>query len=164
VNRRLFSALILFIAIVAAGCRQADGPMPQQGAETNNRLGDLSRDLLAVAGGEATATQDYVDDVKTFAANGQAEQAADRMGRKLADAVKGRPLSEQAARQLAYSSWVIISARELSERQHEAVREDLRTQLTTLGVAQPAVDGVVAEVTATQQIVSTRPRRWYEVF
>lgn len=163
-NRRLSILLILVLASTVAACRQADGPLPQQQADTDNRIGDISRDLLSVAKGEASGTQDFVDDVKAFADNPRIATAADRMARKMADAVKGRTLTEQSARQLGHSSWTIVMANELSAKQYETIREDVRTQLTGLGVQAPVLDGVIAEVEATQQVVSTRPKRWYEVF
>jgi hypothetical protein len=83
---------------------------------------------------------------------------------RLAETIKGTTLSDQAAQQLAQICWTVVAGRDLSQRQSELVRQEFRTQLVALGVADAAVQRTVADVAAAQTAVNTRPRRWYERF
>jgi len=82
---------------------------------------------------------------------------------RFADAVASAKLTEQSAQQLARTSWTLVGATEMSERQIRALQAELRSQLASVGIPQDRVDAVVAEVPTVQRAVSTRPRRWYEV-
>jgi len=77
--------------------------------------------------------------------------------------VASSKLTEQSAQQLARTSWTLVGATEMSERQIRALQAELRSQLASVGIPQDRVDAVVAEVPTVQRAVSTRPRRWYEV-
>jgi hypothetical protein len=161
-------ALIIWIVIVvatAAACRQPDGPMPAVEGDVSNQLGDLTRDLLSFTGGDLQAKQDFLEDLKAFG-DGRpgAEQAAVSFGTKVATAVEGRRLTEQVAQQLAHTCWLVIDATELSQRQTEGLQDTLRAHLISAGVPELQVAEVTAEVAVAQKAVSTRPRRWYEMF
>ena len=96
--------VMVFLALAAAGCRQADGPMPKAEGEVPNRLTDLSRDLLSVAGGEVQAKQDFADDLIVFARERPSgEQATLAFSTRITDVVAGKKLTEQAAQQLAHT-------------------------------------------------------------
>src|SRR5688500_2178523 len=91
------------------GCRQADGPMPQQERDTGNRIGDMSRDLLAIVSREPTGERDFVEDLSGFAQGVEKASVAQRFARQIATAVRDTGLSEQAAQQLAYNCWVAVA-------------------------------------------------------
>ena len=153
------------LAVSAAGCRQPDGPLPTpKGEEVPNRLADLSRDLMAVARGETQAKQDFADDLRVFARTPGGEKVAVEFGLGLGDAVHGAKLTEQSAQQLAHTSWTVVGATELSERQSKALVADLKSQLLALGVPEDKSAAASAQVEAVQKTISTRPRRWYEIF
>ena len=152
------------IALAGAGCRQSDGPMPKEMTDTANRVDDLSRDLLAVAGGEATAVKDFTDDLQAFAESPKAVAAATKLGEQIAASVKGKKLTPETAHALARSSWIAVAAREYSHRQVEQLQKDFETQLTSVGAPQPQVQAVTASVAETQAAITARSRRWYEVF
>jgi hypothetical protein len=73
-------------------------------------------------------------------------------------------LSEQAAQQLAHDLWLAVSAREMSERQVEALQMDLQTVLVSAGVPEANVAPVLEQVEEVQRLVTNRPKRWYEFF
>jgi hypothetical protein len=148
-----------------AACRQPDGPMPAAEGDVPNQLGDLSRDLMTLTSSNLQARQDFLDDLKVFGdGRPAAEEAAVNFGTKVASAVEGRSLTEEVAQQLARTCWLVIDATELSERQTEGLQEALRDNLVSAGVPEPQVAEVTAEAAVAQAAVSTRPRRWYEMF
>jgi hypothetical protein len=139
--------------------------IPTLDADRANRVGDLANDLLAVARGEEVARKDLADDLaaETDTSAAQPQEAARKFGRQLAEAVASVTLIEQSAQQLALTSWTLVAATELSDRQIRALQAELRSQLSSVGVPPDRADAVVAEVPAVQRAVTTRPRRWYEV-
>ena len=157
-------ALLLMCSLVLVGCRQADGPMPETNSEVTNRLGDLGRDLQNVAAGDPAALGELSEDLGVFAESGEALDAAAELSHLVAEAIGDVELPGERAAQLANSLWVVMAGRELSEAQREAVREELRLDLVAVGASEDEAATVAAQVSDTQQAVSTRPRRWYEVF
>jgi hypothetical protein len=158
------SVSLVTCLVVLTGCRQGDGPPPPSMADTSNRIGDIGRDLLSCSAGDASAKQDLGDDVKAFADSRNGEAAAQGLTDALADALRGRKLSDEQAQQLAHSSWMAVAGRQFSERQVSRLQDDFRTQLSAVGASQPAIQAVTEQVAATQQALGTRRRRWYELF
>jgi hypothetical protein len=157
--------LLMALAVTAAGCRQPDGALPTpKGEEVPNRLADLSRDLMAVGRGETQARQDFADDLRVFTKTPGGEKAAVEFGLSLGDAVLGAKVTEQSAQQLAHTSWTVVGATELSERQSQALVADVKSQLLALGVPEDKSAAAAAKVETVQKTISTRPRRWYEIF
>ena len=76
----------------------------------------------------------------------------------------GVDLTEQAAQRLAHNLWLSVVARELSERQVETLQNDVQALLMEEGVAEESAQQVAAQVGDVQGTVTTRPRRWYELF
>ncbi len=157
--------LVILVATLAGACRQPDGVTPVLDAENADRIRDLGRDLALVATGDASAHQDFADDLVVFVdphAPG-VQTAVHDFALHLAGAVALAKLTDQAAQQIARTSWVVIGSTEQSDRQIRAVQAELRSQLAAVGIPQDRVDAVVAEVPTVQRAVTTRPRRWYEV-
>jgi hypothetical protein len=157
-------AALVALVISGAGCRQADGALPTPQGEVPDRLEDLSRDLMAVARGETQAKQDFTDDLRVFARNPQGETAVTAFGMRIGEAIAGTNLTEQSAQQLAHTSWTVVGATELSDRQVEALRNDVQAQLTALGIPEDQSAALAGQVPEVQKAITTRPRRWYEVF
>ncbi len=156
---------IVGFSLSAAGCRQSDGPMPPIQSEVTNRLGDLSRDLQSAARGEAQAKADFADDLRVFARTPAGEKTVSAWGLKVADLVaNNKKLTEQAAQQLAHTSWTVVAGTQLSEHQAETLKTDLKAQLVALGAPEDQSASVAAQVMDVQKAVSTRTRRWYELF
>ena len=156
---------VILLSLSVAGCRQPDGPIPTPQGETLNRLGDLSRDLMSAARGDVQAKADFADDLRVFAKTRGGEQATRAWALKIGDAVTNNTtLNDQSAQQLAHTSWTIVGATELSDRQVETLRNDVKAQLTALGIAEDQSEGVAGQVPEVHKAVSTRSRRWYEMF
>lgn len=164
-SRHVFSAFILALALGLTACRQADGPLPAASGEVPNRLHDIGRDLQSVAGGEAQARQDLIDDVVIFVESyADARPALETLSTSTADVVAGKTLSDQDAQRLAHQLWTSAAARELSEKQVEGLQNDMQALLVSIGVPEDRAQGVAAQAGEVQKRVTTRPRRWYEVF
>jgi hypothetical protein len=163
---RVISVVIVLsiAALAAAGCQQADGPIPVKNEEITNRIEDVAHDLANVAGGNAQAPGELTEDLVGFLEGGPGRDAAQELGRRLSTAVASKRMTDDNARKLADRLWVGMAARELSERQREEVVNDLRDLLTSRSVQRTAIDSVAAQTAVVQQAVNTRPRRWYERF
>jgi hypothetical protein len=58
--------------------------------------------------------------------------------------------------------WTSVAARELSERQVDALKDDMRNTLLAVGVTQPDANLAAGRVGVVQNVVTLRTRRWYE--
>jgi hypothetical protein len=164
-NSRLTGAAVLMtVSLLGAGCRQADGEMPAPQGEMPNRIGDISRDLRSVAGGDTQARQDLSDDLVAFVEEDSVHPALEELARRTSELVSGKNLSEQQAQRLAHHLWTSVSARELSQRQVETLQNEVNALLVEIGAPEGNAQTVSAQVGEVQKLVSTRPRRWYEVF
>lgn len=161
--RALF--VLVLLATLSTACRQPDGVTPTLDAQNANRIVDLSRDLGAIASGDAGAQKDFVDDLVVFVDSHatEAQGVVQGFAGRLAAAVSSATMTDPAAEQLARTSWMVVGITDLSDRQLRTLQGDLRSQLMVLGIPQDRVDAVVAEVPTVQRAVTTRPRRWYEV-
>ena len=162
-NITVLLAIILAASLTGA-CRQPDGSIPALDEDSSNRVGDLGNDLQAIARGEASAHKDLADGLAAeVEGSGERLAVVQEFAGRLADAVASAKLTEQSAQQLAHTSWTLMRATELSERQTRALQAELRSQLSAIGVSADLADAVVADVPPVQRAVTTRPRRWYEV-
>lgn len=165
-RRQLSYGLIFSAAVTLAGCRQADGPMPTPNANAQSEIGDISRDLLNITRGyDPQSPQDLAQDLRKYTDRQTVLPAIDELSRRTAQVVAGSKLTEQSARQLAHNLWVVVVGRELSERQVDSLQGDIQGLLVNnAGVPQERAESVVAQVDEVQRLVTSRPRRWYELF
>jgi hypothetical protein len=152
-------ALALFIT----GCRQPDGPLPKPNAEQQNEIGDLSRDILAVAGGDRQAVKDMSDDMAHLDRSETAKPLVLEMNARVARAVAGKKLTAEQALNLANQLYLTFAGTALSGRQVAKIQDDVRTQLTQIGAAQEAVTPVVDQIAAIQKVVTTTQKRWWQI-
>jgi hypothetical protein len=155
------------VAVSAAGCRMADGPIPMPGKEDVNRLDDLRRDLGDVVAGHSEAKKDFADDLQVFVnaeKKPEAPAAVTELARLIGDAVIAGQVKEAAMPPLLQQVWVALAGRELSEKQVTTLQADIKTTLTGLGVPEPPAQAVSNQVGTVQKAVTDRKRRWYEVF
>ena len=162
---RPFVYAIVFASVVAvAGCRQADGPLPPATGSVPNELGDISRDIWNLAGGNADGAKDLSDDISHYAEGSSGGQPAAReLSNRLATALKGKQFKLAQAMPLAHTCWETVAARQLSEKQVEGLKAEMKSQLMSLGVADPQAQNVADQVGVVQQAVTGRHRRWYEL-
>ena len=157
--------IVLAVVLLLAGCRQSDAPMPTPDEDVREELDDVRQDLLNVASGrDQTAPAALAEDLRKYVSRPSAVGPVDELSRRTAAALPGRTLTEEAAERLAHTLWVAVTARDLSERQIEALQNDVAAQLTAVGVSQDAAGQVAAQVEEVQSAVTDRQRRWYEMF
>ena len=154
---------MLGLAISLAGCRQADGPMPEATESVANELGDISRDLQNVAYQSPSGPQDLSDDISHYAqgTNG-GEAAAQELARRLAQALMGKMFKVAQAMPVAHTAWIAVAARQLSQQQIENLKNEMKSELVALGVNEQQAQSVADQVGVVQKAVSARQRRWYE--
>lgn len=157
--------LVLILLLVAAGCRQPDGPMPTPSPDAQEDLSDISRDLTYIAtGSDPAAPQDLSADLLKYVARDSVMPVVEELSRRTAGAVANTKLPEQTAQRLAHTLWLAIASREISERQVEALQNDTQSMLMSIGVADEQAQQVAAQVGEVQRTVTDRVRRWYEWF
>ena len=162
-NMSIRSVLFVVCVSVAAGCRQPDGVRPQPTAEDQNEIGDLSRDLIAVASGDRQAVQDLTDGLGNLGSLETARSLAPEMANRLSAALSGRPLSEEHARSVSTQMFVTFAANELNQRQVSQLQDDVRALFKQIGVPADRAEPVVQQIAAVQVVVNTAPRRWYHL-
>ncbi len=155
--------LLLLVVVLAAGCRQPDGPPPQPTEQDQNEIGDLSRDLMAVASGDAAALQDLTDGLGNLGSMETGRSLAPEMAKRLSAAIGGRMLPEAQARSLATQMFLTFSAYEFNPRQVTQLQADTRTLFEQIGVPADRTEPVLQQVAAVQALVNTSPRRWYHM-
>lgn len=158
--------IIVGVVLCLAGCRQPDGIVPAVDEENANRITDVANDLRAVGRGDEDGRRGLVDDLAVFPDehNPTAVAAARGFGEKVADALAGVDLNDEQAEKVARSCWTLVAVSDLSDRQVEALQQELGGHLREIGVPEDRVATLVAEMPAVQQGITSRPRRWYELF
>jgi hypothetical protein len=159
-----FNLLTIAILVGAAGCRQPDGPMPEPNAEDQNKIGDVSRDLLAVASRSASAVHDLSEDLSNFAQSNEGARHGAEMSGRLASSLGGTKLSQDAALAMAHDLYIAFRARELSRGQVAKLRENLGAVFAETGVQQNSAERVLEQVELVQADVTIAKRRWWQVF
>ena len=160
--RVMLSALVFVAALGAAGCKQGDGAPPAKNADVPNRLGDLQRDLAAVVGGEQQAIQDLSDDLLVFTDEPEGQKATRVLANTVCTMLVKRPGTDETQAKIVSLLWTAVAARELSERQVDGLKDELRNTLLAVGVTQPDANLAAGRVGDVQNAVTLRTRRWYE--
>ena len=151
--------------LILAGCRQPDGQVPTPDAVVQEELGDVARDLQSIAAArDPEAPKNQADDLRKYAQRPSAVPEVDELSRRTADAVTRSQLTEQAAQRLTHNLWLAVAARDISERQVESLQNDTHSLLVSAGIAENRADQVAVQVGEVQRAVTSRPRRWYELF
>ena len=160
----ILCGLCVAAALLVSGCRQGEGTMPRAEGDVPNRIGDLSRDLMSIAGGEVQARQDLADDLSVFVdSEAAAVPIVNDLSQRTGEALSGKTLTEQNSQKLAQQLWVTVAARDLSEKQVAALKTDYQATLVASGVPQDRAQGIAAQIEAVQKTVGDRKRRWYEL-
>ena len=160
--RLTMCALVLAAAVGAAACKQGDGPLPEKSGDVPNRLGDLHRDLQAIIGGDQRAIQDLSDDLVVFTEEPEGQAAAKAMATTVCSMLVNKPLNDEAQTRIIDLMWKAVASTELSERQIDALKDDVRNTLLGIGVTQPDANLAAGRVAEVQKAVTLRERRWYE--
>jgi hypothetical protein len=158
----IWGACVVVVVAVSPACKQPDGPIPQPTPEEQNEIGDLSRDLLAVAGGDTQAVQDLRDDLVNVGPSERGARFVPEMAARFGRALSGRTLTEEQARTLAHQMYLTFAATALSTKQIDKIQEDVRAQLTQIGAPPDAIEQVTAQIEAVQMELTTSQRRWWQ--
>ena len=160
--RVLLFTLLLITAVVSGACKQGDGPMPAKSGDVPNRLNDLKRDLEAVVSGDQQAVQDLTDDLMVFIDEPEGQAMTKAMSTAICSMLVNRPVNDEMQTKIVNLMWTGVAARELSERQVDALKDDVRNTLLAVGVTQPDANLAADRVGQVQNAVTLRTRRWYE--
>jgi hypothetical protein len=156
--------LVLAVAVGAASCRQADGPIPTPSGDQNNEIGDIARDMVNVVNKDPQAAEDLRCDLVKYAGNEEAGRQIDGLAREISGALAGARLTDETAQSFAKVVWIGLNGKELSERQAEALGREVKTVLSTTGVTEQRAQAIADRLGAVQRAVTDTPRRWYQVF
>jgi hypothetical protein len=160
--RVLVCALVLIAAVSAGACKQGDGSMPAKANDVPNRLGDLKRDLESVVAGDQQGIQDLADDLMVFTDEPEGRTAAKALAMTVCPLLVNRKITDESQTKIVELLWTSVAARELSERQVDALKDDMRNTLQAVGVTQPDANLAAGRVGDVQNAVTQRMRRWYE--
>jgi hypothetical protein len=161
---KVCSGLICVSVLILVGCRQPDGEVPTPNAVVQEELGDVAKDLQYIANArDPEAPKDLAVDLRKYA-RPSALPAVDELSRRTAGAVAGSQLTEQAAQRLTHNLWLSVAARDISERQIESLQNDTHSLLVSVGISEDRAEQVAVQVGEVQRAVTSRPRRWYELF
>jgi hypothetical protein len=160
--RRLVHASLLIVAVALGACKQADGQMPTKTQDVPNRLSDIRRDLESIGSGDTQAVQDLSDDLTVFAAEADGITAARALATTVSPLLMKKTMNDDARTRMADLLWLTVAGHDLSERQADALKDDMRALLASLGVAPADANLVAGRMDTVHKAVSERPRRWYE--
>lgn len=161
-RRRIAHACVLAAAMSLGGCRQGNGDLPTKSADIPNRLTDLKRDLESVVNGDTQAVQDLTDDLVVFTEEPEGIAATRALSATVSPLLIKRPMNDEALTHMATLLWTTVAAQQLSERQVDALKDDMRGLLSSLGVSQADANLAAGRVGDVQKAVTLRTRRWYE--
>jgi hypothetical protein len=157
-------AVVAALSAAAAGCRQADGTIPRPQGEQANKTADVGRDLQNVAAQSEGATNDLLDDISNLSSAPPPPQLMSEMANALRTAVAGKAPSPESTQQLAESLYVAFTARDLSQRQIEALKTEVTDRTLKAGGDQQAASAVGELAARIQGEITANKRRWYHFF
>jgi hypothetical protein len=158
-------ACVAVLTLASTACRQTDGPTPTPTPDQQNEIGDLSRNLVNLVNKDPAAAEDLRSDLAKYSPNEDATVASHELTRRLAEAVtSGARLDEPTAQKLARTLWLAMTATEYSERQVEALENELKGTLVAAGVAENRAQPVADQLGVVQERITANPKRWYQVF
>jgi hypothetical protein len=162
---RLFGAVLTLVVVcTAAGCRQADGPIPTPIDEQPNKIEDIGHDLQNIARGDAEAEGDLLDDLEGLDGTPRPQSLVRALSAATADAVRGASLADAQAQEVARLLFIVMTAEELNARQIEQFTGDLRTALTGAGADEATATRAAESGSALQEAITLNRKRWYHMF
>jgi hypothetical protein len=163
-TNRVVPVIVAVVLLGISGCRQPDGSMPKPDEEQVDRIQDLSRDLQNLASGNADAPKELGDDLTIISRMPVPEARVQELVQALQASLRGKALPDEAAKRLAENLFVVMSARQLSDRQIQSLQMDITNQVKALGADEAAATQVATVAGSLQAEVRTRRRRWYQWF
>jgi hypothetical protein len=160
--KKLSMAMVVALALGAAGCKQADGPLLDAAVRVGD-MSDIGKDLMAIQAKDPSGAADFIDDLSKLCPEKPGEAPSRELATRVVSAVQvGGKLTMPDAVKLGTTLWQTVAARDISASQAKALREDVKQLLTSAGVADAGA--VLDQMTVVQQAVTRRQARWYEFF
>jgi hypothetical protein len=158
--------LLLAVAVTlgCSGCRQPDGRMPTPVRDQSNEITDVARDMINIVNKDPQAPEDLRSDLSKYGDNASAVAKANELAKAVAAALPGARLEDETANQLARTLWVGLTATELSERQVDTLKRDVKATLASAGVEEGRAQPVADKLGEVQSVVTKNPKRWYQLF
>jgi uncharacterized protein YgfB (UPF0149 family) len=160
--RAIVYALVLLVSVSAGGCKQGDGSLPAKTGDVPNRISDLKRDLETVVAGDQAAIQDLADDLIVFTEEPEGHTAIRALANTVGPMLVKRVVNDEAMTRIATVLWTAAAGNDLSERQVDALKDEMRNVLMSVGVTQPDANLAAGRVGEVQKAVTQRARHWYE--
>jgi hypothetical protein len=133
--------------------------MPQ--GDQPGRIDDISRDLQNVAGKDAQAPAELLDDLTNLDPAPRPANRLKELSQALSDALADKPLPDAEAKHLAEVLFTAIAVRDLSEKQIEQVGTNLREALVKVGAQAAVADRAKTAAVALASDVTRNRKRWY---
>jgi hypothetical protein len=159
----LRSLTVLSLLLLAAACRDADGPIPAPTGDEADEVYELSRDILNVAGGDPQAFQELTDDLGTQGPLETGQPRAAALAKSLQGALVGRQISQEQAKRLADDLYIVLAGDKLSPGQVEAVQTRVSGLLREVGTPEGAIAPVRDSITSVQALVNPGRKRWWDI-
>lgn len=161
-----FARTVVIVALLAAagGCRQSDGTIPRPEGEQANKTSDVGRDLQNVAAQSEGAANDLFDDISNLTSTPPPPALMKEMTSALNTAVAGKQPTPEATQQLAETLFTVITARDLSQKQIEALKVEVTDRTRKIGAAEAAAAAVGDVAVKIQGEITANKRRWYHFF
>ena len=157
--------VVAAIAVVlAAGCRQADGPIPVPIEEQPNKVQDIGGDLRGIARGDAGAPGDLLADLDGLDGTPRPASLMRNLSTAIADSLRGASLNDAQAQEVARLLFVLTTAEELNARQIEEMSGELQRALTAAGASEAAAGAAAESAAALQEAITLNRERWYHLF
>ena len=151
-------------AVLVAGCRQADGPIPVPIDEQPNKVEDIGGDLRGIARGEADAPGDLLADLDGLDGTPRPASLLRDLSSAVTDSVRGTSLSDAQAQEVARLLFVLTTAEELNARQIEEMSGELQRALMAAGAPESAAAAAAGSAAALQEAITLNRERWYHLF
>lgn len=153
--------VLVLICVAAFGCRQPEGVISDPQGEQANKTDDISRDLQAVAERRTGAVDDLRSDIANLSADEPPEDLVRELTTRLNDALTGTTLPDDKAIGIARKLFVATTARDLSQRQQQTIKQEVARALADAGVTPPKAESVATVTDEIQTVMNRNRKRWW---
>lgn len=148
-------------AVLLTACRQPEGTRPVPQGDQQNRIEDVSRDLMNVARKDPNGPAELLDDLTNLENTPRPPERLQALAKSLSDALGGTDLPDAEAKRLADLLFVARLPGNLNATQIEQVGTDVQETLITVGVGPEPAARVSAAAIALGKEGAANQKRWY---
>jgi hypothetical protein len=157
------SLTLLSLLVLAAACRDPEGPLPTPTGDEADEVYELSRDILNVAGGDGQAFAELTDDLGSQGPLETGQPRAAALAKSLQGALVGRQMSQEQAKRLADDLYIVLAGDKLTPGQVDAVQTRVSALLREVGSPEAAIGPVRDTITSVQALVNPGRKRWWDI-